>query len=357
MIPGYASGGDSRANDTVLAMLSPGEFVMPRSAVNSQTLPLLEMMRQGGLRGYAEGGPVTDWTGNEGTAAQRATLEAYRKYWENLEGFGKGSEPLFRPANYYNDDDWWISPDGQFHDTRHADRGFLDWAIPAIIAIGGGYATGNLAVGTAIISSMMSGASGEKIALAGILAYAGQAAGQYVGSAMDSIFTQTGTGGFEALAGTGWAGVGANDIWAIAGQIGMEAVKAVAKNAVKASLKYALGSMFGGGAGGGSAEFSFAGIDSDMGWLSELMGGIAPQSSGFGFALDRGLSYVPYDNFPARLHQGERVLTKEENRAGRSITFAPNINIYGMNKTGAQIVDEIWNPLKEKIRRYEARLN
>jgi hypothetical protein len=357
LIQGYTAGGDSKANDTILAMLSPGEFVMPRSAVNDQTLPLLEMMRQGGLRGYAEGG-VVDALGNEGTAAQIATLEAFRKYWENLQGFGKGAEPLFRPYNYNNDDDWWITPDGQLHDTRHANRGFLDWAIPAIIAVGGGYATGNLAVGSAIISSMMSGASGDKIALAGILAYAGQAAGQYVGSAMDSIFTQTGTGGFEALAGTGWAGVGANDIWSIVEQIGMQALKTVATNAVKASFKYALGSMFGGGAGGGSAEFSFGGIDSDMGWLSELMGGIAPKSSGFGFALDRGLSYVPYDNFPARLHEGERVLTKEENRAGRSINFSPgSIVINGSNLSPAQMAKEIVRPLKEELRRINARYN
>jgi hypothetical protein len=31
-------------------------------------------------------------------------------------------------------------------------------------------------------------------------------------------------------------------------------------------------------------------------------------------ALQSGLSYVPYDNFPAILHQGERVLTKAENK-------------------------------------------
>jgi hypothetical protein len=33
------------------------------------------------------------------------------------------------------------------------------------------------------------------------------------------------------------------------------------------------------------------------------------------FSLRSGLDYVPYDNFPARLHEGERVLTKEENQA------------------------------------------
>ena len=59
MIPGYATGGDSPANDTVLALLSPGEYVMPRSAVNAETLPHLEYMRENKQpRGYAYGGAV-----------------------------------------------------------------------------------------------------------------------------------------------------------------------------------------------------------------------------------------------------------------------------------------------------------
>lgn len=43
-----------------------------------------------------------------------------------------------------------------------------------------------------------------------------------------------------------------------------------------------------------------------------------------GFAV--GLDYVPYDNFPALLHQGERVLTAAEARSERS---APSITITG----------------------------
>jgi hypothetical protein len=35
LIPGYASGGDSYANDTILARLSPGEYVVPRSQVGA----------------------------------------------------------------------------------------------------------------------------------------------------------------------------------------------------------------------------------------------------------------------------------------------------------------------------------
>lgn len=43
-----------------------------------------------------------------------------------------------------------------------------------------------------------------------------------------------------------------------------------------------------------------------------------------------GISYVPYDNFPALLHEGERVLTASENRAkDKSVT--PTITISGNN--------------------------
>lgn len=58
-VQGYASGGDSKSNDTVLAWLSPGEYVMPRSAVNPQTIPHLEYMREHKEpRGYAYGGII-----------------------------------------------------------------------------------------------------------------------------------------------------------------------------------------------------------------------------------------------------------------------------------------------------------
>ena len=48
-------------------------------------------------------------------------------------------------------------------------------------------------------------------------------------------------------------------------------------------------------------------------------------SGDYGAGNAYGLSYVPYDNYPARLHEGERVLTAAEARAykngGASITI------------------------------------
>ena len=42
-----------------------------------------------------------------------------------------------------------------------------------------------------------------------------------------------------------------------------------------------------------------------------------------GFAY--GLSYVPYDNFPALLHEGERVLTASEARTAKNTGSSPTI--------------------------------
>ncbi len=45
---------------------------------------------------------------------------------------------------------------------------------------------------------------------------------------------------------------------------------------------------------------------------------------GFGFPQADGLAYVPYDDYPARLHRGERVLTANEN--ARYAQGSVNIN-------------------------------
>lgn len=57
--------------------------------------------------------------------------------------------------------------------------------------------------------------------------------------------------------------------------------------------------------------------------------------------LKVGIANVPYDNFPAYLHQGERVLTKEENRQynrdkfeevkGKTVNYNITLNIDKVN--------------------------
>ena len=46
------------------------------------------------------------------------------------------------------------------------------------------------------------------------------------------------------------------------------------------------------------------------------------------FSHASGLDYVPYDNYPATLHEGERVLTKQENSRGRTTGKGDTFNFY-----------------------------
>jgi hypothetical protein len=64
-----------------------------------------------------------------------------------------------------------------------------------------------------------------------------------------------------------------------------------------------------------------------------------------------GLPYVPYDNYLAVLHRGERVMTAAENR--QYIKNGPNIaqpnitiNINGVNKSTREIIDEMVDELR-----------
>lgn len=78
------------------------------------------------------------------------------------------------------------------------------------------------------------------------------------------------------------------------------------------------------------------------GWLSKIIGivgGVAGGATGggaatwgnigakIGFPHAMGLDYVPYDNYPARLHKGERVMTAAENANGGSVTHVHHWNI------------------------------
>jgi hypothetical protein len=120
-------------------------------------------------------------------------------------------------------------------------------------------------------------------------------------------------------------------------------------------LQDAMGQLAG---GGGAMALSKNGNPGGLGELSGLYGGLPGLMSG-SVPLSGGLDYVPYDNFPARLHKGERVLTKDENRRGTGITInSPLIHIEGNliadKRTFDDFVEQIDLKLQKRARLHRA---
>lgn len=141
-----------------------------------------------------------------------------------------------------------------------------------------------------------------------LMTAAGTAVGGPVGGAFGGyVGGLASTGTFQGAVAGGVGGYFAGATW-------QDVLKSAATSAAK---KYAMGMIMSkvfGVSNSGTLGADFAGMD-DNGLFSSLsssMAGIAPKSSTFGFPLASGLDYVPYDNFPARLHKGERVQTAGE---------------------------------------------
>jgi hypothetical protein len=174
---------------------------------------------------------------------------------------------------------------------------FMTGAVPIVMA-GIGTAVGGPAFGAGMLATMQN-KSGLQIALSTIAAYLASQAGEYIGNMGN------------APAGAQWEGPGAGFAggdWSDIPDLAMGAGKQALANVVKSYLQ----NIVSGDGLRGSANVSFEGFGGDLDWLAGLMGNIAPRSDKFAFHARNGLDYVPYDNFPAVLHKGERVETAKE---------------------------------------------
>ena len=72
-----------------------------------------------------------------------------------------------------------------------------------------------------------------------------------------------------------------------------------------------------------------------------------PQRNPYRYAV--GIDYVPYDNFPALLHQGERVQTAVEARSERPGMSGIQISMYGTTIREDADIDRVAEALLRKV--------
>jgi hypothetical protein len=449
-VPGYATGGDSPANDTVLALLSPGEYVMPRSAVTPETIPYLEYMREHKRpRGYADGGYV-DEDSIYADAYKYAGLEYKDGSWmskaiagwdDKLEewkyDYSAVSDPITYAGSYLNTKfgyglqdendppqaldqsdykyllDWWLSSimgvnvggweddsamdqfrtspltgsvnpnvvwvepegsgyrwymrDGSDYFTDPGESNWLKRYMPAIIkAVGavaavaiataaalpsGGTSYGVLSGITAAIEGGMASAAGLAGA-AGAGLYSGLVTYGETGSVTGSLIAGIIAAAATALSfGSPW-GQSETGLYVLKSELNASGYLTSAQGRIIADvirkgagivLEDTLNSVVG---GGGSMAISGKG---DPGGLDTLTGLFENLPFNKEVSLASGIDYVPYDNFRANLHEGEAVLTKEENR-GRGITITgPLIHVEGSLITNEDTLNEFAADIEQRI--------
>lgn len=89
-----------------------------------------------------------------------------------------------------------------------------------------------------------------------------------------------------------------------------------------------------------------------IGKVATGIGGVVGQVLGQVLGSAYGKSRVPYDNYPARLHEGEKVLTKQEanqydNNKGKASGF--NIIIQGLTVREEADIDLIADRMVKKM--------
>jgi hypothetical protein len=406
-IKGYVGGsapvmGDHPSNDIVNAWLSPGEVVMCRSAVNSDTAELLDYINRygrvpwnkyyaGGMvantvtnqsgRGYsfwesvasvASGGLSDVLEGNTpGADAQSDPVLA-----SVLDVLSLGTSNLFAAYDAYQTDTDWKEKWAKALDRTIDMGGNIDYVLRLIgeqalpdwlrgiaptagVIIGGavGTAYGGPGLGTAagssvgsLIGSKLQGADYEsgafRSAVSGATSYVSYAASDYVGAVMDAEQIAD----VAAAAGITISEASAMTISEITAKVAAK----IAATAFGQSVNRMYMSVYGKEGAMDTATLMAAVIGADG--VSSLLGNFlssVPSESTYTSAAS-GLDYVPRDNYKTNLHKGEAVLTAEEAseyRSGGGDLSPVQINwqvdgstlasiIYKQTKSGVKVVHE-----------------
>jgi len=450
MVQGVAAypGNDER-NDKVPAWLSPGEYIIPRTAVNADTREILDYIRSfGKAPGYALGGwvtryneygePVKEWQRGDEMAwvynpeyIGGLTPYTIQKYLEPNdvavtnpfhmrpmqgpdEPYKLGNETPYDvfalnvalgkyPDGYYRIDyqrpgnvDSWVYQvasnkvvgsrleqwgTGLKGDSGGGLGGFFgainETLGPLVPVVGqaAGYAIANAAfpiLGPAALSGLVTygvtdniGAAIKTAVISAASAYVAQYAKDALSGFMDTSQWSPSLGGHgspEEYFAAGTTAESLSTVFDAMSKIATESemetfIKSLGKDILKYSLKGLTGSIPGGVGKGfaGRLGFNLAGISGleILSMLSDLngiigMGGYIPSARS-------GIDYIPRDNYLVNTHQGEAVITKDENRqrlAGKGGGNTYVFNLYATvadKKTMNEFAEQIY-PRLEKLR-------
>ena len=305
--------GDHPGNDTVPAWLSPGEVVIRRTAVNSETEAILDYINKFGQPPqYAFGGrimnQVTDTPGRGyfgfSDIANIATGGAYGAITGDYgDSLGK--------AGHILSDIWGSTHTAAIYDLYDAWKtsgnagdiyGFIDRAMDP-----GGTVDPSLRAAGELMPQWMRDVAPM---VGGII---GQLWGPWMAAAGAGAGAKI--AGYDTKEAMRTASMAALMTWISGGGGGgADAAPAALANAAKSyATKWIINEALGAALGNpenGQMSVSYMGAD-DNGVLSRIaaaMKEIAPRS----YSARDGLDYVPYDNFPIMAHKGERVQTARE---------------------------------------------
>jgi hypothetical protein len=332
-VPGYAYGGDSPANDTIHAMLSPGEYVIPRSVVssiarkgrygdtmiahiNETEARLLKSIGGSGTINPATGLPEFGFWSKAANIFSGGLHGAITGDWGGTKDLWSFLNPgLISGYKTAHGHDFWDIVDAAFdpvtgpgidnlvRSTGKKANEIIPWigqvvdvVAPIVGAILGSYGgpagtAGGAAAGSGFASKFNQASNEEAIKKAAVTAavtYIASSAAQYASQAAGG-----GTGG------------------KIAGNL--------TNRTVAYATKWILSQLYPGAypVESGQLSVQYKGME-DNGMLSDLGGyfkSLAPANRYV--SAKSGLDYVPRDNYLINAHKGEAVLNKKDAKEWR----------------------------------------